>query len=61
MGKAGSIRRILGKIVFWIFSIFLLLFAVVSFAITGGILGGMLFLITAVFVNPLMTGFITNK
>lgn len=60
-GKAKSIGRILGKIVFWILSIFLLLFAIVSFTTSGGILSGILFLLTAVCVNPLMTGFITNK
>lgn len=60
-GKVKNIGRILGKIVFWILSIFLLLFAIVSFTTSGGILSGILFLLTAVFVNPLMTGFITNK
>lgn len=60
-GKAKSIGRILGKIVFWILSIFLLLFAIVSFTTSGGILSGFLFLLTAVCVNPLMTGFIMNK
>lgn len=59
--KAKSIGRILGKIVFWILSIFLLMFAIVSFTTSGGILSGILFLLTAVCVNPLMTGFITNK
>lgn len=42
-------------------STFLLLFSIVSFATIGGILSGILFLLTAVFVNPLMTGFIRNK
>lgn len=48
------------KIVFWIISIVFLLFALVSFTTNGGILSGTLFCLTAIFVNPLLTGYIQN-
>lgn len=59
--KAKNASRIVEKIIFWILSTFLLLCAIVSFTTSGGMLSGVLFLVTAVFINPLMTGFVMNK
>lgn len=46
---------------FWIFSVFVLLFALVSFTTNGGILSGLLFLITAILINPLVQDLVRKK
>lgn len=51
---------VIGKIVFWIVSVFYLLFAIVSFTTKGGILSGGLFCLTAICVNPQLTGYIKS-
>ena len=60
VGKIKKAGSVIYKIIFWTFSIFMLLFALVSFT-SSGILSGILFLITAVLVNPLSEDFIRNK
>ena len=56
--KAGNIVY---KIAFWAISVFLLFFALIGFTENGGILSGILFLLTAVFVNPLIDDLINDK
>lgn len=58
--KAKTVGGVIGKIVFWSVSVFYLLLAIVSFTTKGGILSGVLFCLTAVCVNPLLTGYIRN-
>lgn len=58
--KITTAGEMIIKIVFWIISIVFLLFALVSFTTNGGILSGTLFCLTAIFVNPLLTGYIQN-
>lgn len=58
--KAKIAGGVIGKIIFWIVSVFYLLFAIVSFTTKGGILSGVLFCLTAICVNPLLTGYIRN-
>lgn len=60
VGKIKKAGSVIYRIIFWTFSIFMLLFALVSFT-SSGILSGILFLITAVLVNPLSEDFIRNK
>lgn len=56
--KVKSVRRAIRNVVFWIASVFCLPFAIVSFTSDGGILSGILFLLTAICINPLLTEYI---
>lgn len=56
--KAKTAGGVIVKVIFWIASVFCLLFAIVSFTTSGGILSGILFVLTAVCVNPLLNGYI---
>ncbi len=60
-GTAKKIGTVIYKILFWIFSIFIVLFALVSFTTNGGILSGLLFLITAILINPLVHNLARKK
>lgn len=57
---AKKIGSVIYKVIFWVLSIFILLFALVSFTNTG-IVSGILFLITAITVNPFVEDLIRNK
>lgn len=59
-GKAKKAGSVIYKVLFWAFSVFMLLFALVSFT-SAGILSGLLFLITAILINPLVQDLIRNK
>lgn len=56
-----KVGEVIGKIVFWIASVFYLLFAIISFTTNGGILSGLLLCTTAICINPLLTGYIRNR
>ena len=58
--KAKTAGGVMEKVIFWILSVFMFLFCIVSFSAKGGILSGVLFALTAVCVNPLLTGYIKN-
>ena len=60
IGTAKGIASVIYKVIFWALSIFILLFALVSFSNTG-IVSGNLFLITAIAVNPLVEDIIRTK
>lgn len=57
----SKVLTILPDIVFWISSIFVLLFSIVFFTINGGIASGIILLLTAVFINPLIYKMIRDK
>ncbi len=56
--KMKSVGGVIGKAIFWIASVFCLIFAIVSSTTSGGMLSGGLFFLTAVCINPLLTGYI---
>lgn len=58
---AKTVGSIIVKVIFWVLSVFTLLFSIVAFTTAGGILSGVLFLITALFINPLLFGLINEK
>lgn len=56
-----KIGTVVVDVIFWILSIFLLIFSIVGFTTVGGTTSGIVFLITALFVNPLIYKAIKNK
>ena len=59
-GKIKKVGLVIYKIIFWAFSIFMLFFTIVSFS-SSGILSGILFVITAVMINPFAEELIGKK
>lgn len=59
--KKTKIRMIVGDIIFWILSIFVLIFSVGGFAIKGGTLSGIILLVTAILINPLLYKMVCKK
>lgn len=56
----NTIGGVITKIVLWIISLSMLLFAAVSFSNKNGVLSGVLFCAAAIWINPLLTRFIKN-
>ena len=59
-GVVRKVASVIYDIVFWAFSVFMLLFAIVAFTSSGAV-SGVLFLITAAAINPLIENVIRNK
>lgn len=49
------------QIVFWVLSIFVLLFSFAGFGTSGGTISGLLFLVTSLMINPFLTKLIDDK
>lgn len=58
--KFKSAGRIIFNIVFWLISVFYILTAIVCF-IGGGILSGIIFLVTALLINPKLNSLLKSK
>lgn len=59
-GVVRKVASVIYDIVFWAFSVFMLLFAIVAFT-SSGTVSGVLFLITAAAINPLIGNVIHDK
>ena len=59
-GVVRKVASVIYDIVFWAFSVFMLLFAIVAFT-SSGTVSGVLFLITAAAINPLIGNVIRDK
>lgn len=59
-GAVRKVASVIYDIVFWAFSVFMLLFAIVAFT-SSGTVSGVLFLITAAAINPLIGNVIRDK
>lgn len=56
--KIGSV---VVDVIFWILSVFTLIFSIVGFTTHGGVVSGMILIITAILVNPIIYKLICNK
>lgn len=64
MGYSESktkIMTIILDVIFWILSIFVLIFSVGAFAVKGGVVSGVILLVTAIIINPIIYKFICKK
>ena len=59
--KKTKIRMIVGDIIFWILSIFVLIFSFGGFATKGGTSSGIVLLVTAILINPLLYKVVCKK
>lgn len=64
MGYSENKSKIMAKlsdVIFWILSIFILIFSVGAFATKGGMVSGVILLVTAILINPIIYKFICKK
>ena len=59
--KKTKIKMIIGDIIFWILSIFVLIFSFGGFATKGGTSSGIVLLVTAILINPLLYKVVCKK
>lgn len=59
--SAKTKGNIVVKIIFWVLSLFCLLFCIVGFASFGKIIGGLILFMTSILINPLVYGLINKK
>jgi len=55
------IRNSIIKVILWILSVFFILSSLVSFSTEGGVLSGIVFILTGSLINPLVTKWISEK
>ena len=56
-----KIMTIISDVIFWILSISVLIFSVGAFAVKGGVVSGVILLVTAILINPTIYKFICKK
>lgn len=59
--KKTKIMTIILDAIFWILSIFVLIFSFGAFATKGGAVSGIILIVTAILINPIIYKFICNK
>ena len=59
--KLKTIGGVIGKVIFWFFSIVCLLYAVISLTTKGGMLSVIYFVVTGVIINPITTAYIRSE
>ena len=59
--KKTKIKMVIADIIFWILSIFVLIFSVGGFAIKGGTISGIILLVTAILINPILYKMVCKK
>ncbi|MFR7425024.1 MAG: hypothetical protein ACLUT2_08475, partial [Clostridium sp.] len=60
LSTLSSVATLIYNIIFWFLSVFVLLFAIAGFA-NAGIVSGIIYLITAIMINPLVGDHIRDK
>ena len=59
--KLKTIGGVIGKVIFWFFSIVCLLYAVISLTTKGGMLSVIYFVVTGMIINPITTAYIRSE
>lgn len=59
--KLKTIGGVIGKVIFWFFSIVCLLYAVISLTTKGGMLSVIYFVATGMIINPITTAYIRSE
>ena len=60
LSTLSSVATLIYNIIFWFLSVFVLIFAIAGFA-NAGIVSGIIYLITAIMINPLVGDHIRDK
>jgi len=54
-------KKIILDVLFWVFSLFTLILSIGAFAIEGGLISGIILIVSAIIINPMLYKFICSK